>query len=153
MPWTYAITATQQNPVPYDVRYVTVAFTDGVRTFTRTLKFIADNFPTQQSIDDFLTAKCLALADFDTDIVLAANAPINSISNAQFRIWLLRRGSFTSINNAMVALGATSELFQGWQNANVFTRTSPVILAIANQLGLTGTQINNLFQAASQIEV
>jgi hypothetical protein len=153
MAWAYEITNVQQNPVPYDVRFITVRFYIETQSFSRTFKLLAANFPNQAAIDAFLADKCIKLDNFDADVVAASNAPVNRIQNSQFRIWLIRRGNFTAINNAITNLGTTSELFQAWQNNNVFTRTSPIILAIAEQLSLTVNQINNMFEAAAAIEV
>lgn len=39
-----------------------------------------------------------------------------------------------------------------WQNAQVFKRTSPMVLNMAQALGLSDQQLDDLFIAASQIE-
>ena len=53
----------------------------------------------------------------------------------------------------MMAQDSTDTLTKlAWQNVLEFKRTSPMVLGIAQELGLSGPQLDDLFMAASQIE-
>lgn len=53
----------------------------------------------------------------------------------------------------MMADPATDPLtVLAWKNAQVFKRYSPMVLDMAQTLGLSGQQVDDLFIAASQIE-
>ena len=72
-----------------------------------------------------------------------------TISPLQAKVALHRAGLLTTVE-AMVAAGDT-ETQLAWANATEFTRTSPLLNGMAEALGLTSEQLDDLFTVASQI--
>lgn len=92
-----------------------------------------------------------------TAIQAAAVAPVvpRSVSNYQARTAMIEAGLFARADAALRGADQTVQANQvalaAWDYANDFYRTSPLIAAMTQQLGLTAAQVDALFIAASQI--
>lgn len=101
----------------------------------------------------------LALSDAEVDAAVAAffaqhePAPVpDEVTNFQARAALLGAGLFEMVNSAILALPMTDVAYQAWEYANTVTRHGALVNAMAQQLGLTSEQLDNLFRAAAAIE-
>lgn len=88
---------------------------------------------------------------------IAAHAILQSavpqtVTRFQARTALAQAGLFTSVEAYMATLPADNIQRLAWQDAQEFRRTSPTVLALAQMLGLTATQLDELFRAAALIE-
>jgi len=71
------------------------------------------------------------------------------VSRFQAMAALLDAGLLAGVNLALAGAGPVAQL--AWAEAVEFRRNSPTIAALAVGLGLTDTQIDDLFRAAAQI--
>ena len=78
----------------------------------------------------------------------AAKVP-TVVSMAQARRALTDAGLITAIDAAVANADPATVI--GWEHATELHRSSPTLLALASQLGLTSEQIDDLFRAASVI--
>lgn len=74
------------------------------------------------------------------------------VTRFQARAALARDGLFLTVNAAMKALPEDDEHRLAWEDAQEFRRQSPTLLAMAATLGLTDTQLDELFTVAAGIE-
>jgi hypothetical protein len=75
-----------------------------------------------------------------------------SVSRFQARVALYQAGYLQTIDTYM-ALADTPVLSKlAWQDAQEFRRKSPTVLALAQMLGLTETQLDDLFIFASKVK-
>lgn len=74
-----------------------------------------------------------------------------SCTPLQGKIELNNQGLLTNAEAAVAAADKNTQL--AWANAIVWYRTSPLIETLGAQLGLTPTDLDNLFKAAQQIKV
>lgn len=73
-----------------------------------------------------------------------------SVSRFQARQALKQAGLYTAVDYAVSQ--ANQRIKDAWKEANVFERDSPSIAALAQALGLTKTQVDDLFRAAAKIK-
>lgn len=71
------------------------------------------------------------------------------VSPYQARMALENAGLLTTVNSMVSA--ANTQVQLSWTYSNEIHRESPFIVALGSQLGLTNTQIDQLFIAAAQI--
>ncbi|SMF72290.1 hypothetical protein SAMN02982917_4130 [Azospirillum oryzae] len=83
----------------------------------------------------------------------AAKPPVPAaVTNFQARAALLAAGLFAQVNDAMKAQPADSAAYQAWEYANDITRTGTLVNSVAEMLGLTAAQLDDLFRQAATIE-
>lgn len=73
-----------------------------------------------------------------------------SVTPFQAKAALLQAGLLETVQQAIAAASPIAQL--AWSDATEFTRDSPTIAALSAQLGLTSTQVDELFIAAASIE-
>jgi len=79
----------------------------------------------------------------------AAKVP-ESVTPFQAKAALLNAGLLDAVLAAIAAAPRITQL--AWAEATEFRRTSPTVLMLAGALGLTSTQLDDLFKAAKGIE-
>ena len=81
-----------------------------------------------------------------------ANDPVPpSVSRFQALAALMDAGLLADVGMALADAGPLAQL--AWAEASEFRRNSPMILTMADGLGLTDDDVDALFRAAAQIEV
>lgn len=100
---------------------------------------------------EFHAAVAAGPADYAPPDDTPALAPVpETVSRYQARAALHNAGLLSTVEAAVAA--ADDELIRiAWADATVFRRDSPTILALAEALGLTSTQLDDLFRAAALI--
>jgi len=73
------------------------------------------------------------------------------VSRLQARVALLQAGLLPQVEAAVAAADPIIQM--AWANAIEFRRFSPTILALSAQIGLTDTQLDNLFRAAALVDL
>lgn len=84
--------------------------------------------------------------------VLAAERAGMKVSRLQARKAMRDAGIFAAVDAAVSASG-NPDIQDAWANAIEFRRFSPTILALSAQIGLTDTQLDNLFRAAALVDL
>ena len=79
-----------------------------------------------------------------------ADVPVQ-IALWQARAVLERRGLLAAANSA-VTLAGDEVLRAVWEYGNVISRSSPGLAALANALGLSGADVDELFREAASLE-
>lgn len=74
-----------------------------------------------------------------------------SVSRFQALAALMDAGLLSDVDMALADAGPLAQL--AWAEASEFRRNSPMILTMADGLGLTDDDVDALFRAAAQIEV
>jgi hypothetical protein len=83
----------------------------------------------------------------------AAKPPVPSaVTNFQARAALLAAGLFDQVNDALLAQPVNSTARQAWEYANELTRNGTLVNSVSETLGLTSTQLDDLFRQAATIE-
>jgi len=78
-------------------------------------------------------------------------APVpDAVTPFQAKAALLNAGLLDAVLAAIAAAPRITQL--AWAEATEFRRTSPTVLMLAGSLGLTSTQLDDLFKAAKEIE-
>lgn len=72
------------------------------------------------------------------------------VSRFQARAALLAAGLLPQVEAAVAAADPVTQM--AWADAIEFRRNSPTIAALASAIGLTDTQLDDLFTAAAQIQ-
>ena len=72
-----------------------------------------------------------------------------AVSRFQAMASLLDAGLLSQVNTALADAGPLAQL--AWAEATEFRRNSPTIAGLASGLGLTDTQVDDLFRAAALI--
>lgn len=75
-----------------------------------------------------------------------------SVTRFQARAALLKRGLLGTVNELMSAPGADPFAKLAWEDAQEFKRDSPTVLALASSLGLTASDLDELFRLAATID-
>ena len=86
----------------------------------------------------------------DHPIAIDAQREAMVVSPFQAKTALEAAGLLTQVEGIIAAADATTQ--RAWSEAVEFKRLSPTILALANSIGLTDTQIDDLFRSAAGIE-
>lgn len=73
------------------------------------------------------------------------------VSRLQARVALLQAGLLPQVEAAVAAADPIIQM--AWAEAIELRRYSPAILGLASALGLTDTQLDNLFRAAAQVDL
>ena len=93
------------------------------------------------------------VVDLTPDEIEALRPPVPAtVTNFQARAALLNAGLFDRVNDALLALPANSTARQAWEYANDLTRNGTLVNSMAETLGLTATQLDDLFRHAATIE-
>ena len=83
----------------------------------------------------------------------AAKPPVPAaVTNFQARAALLAAGLFAQVDAAMKAQPPDSAAYQAWEYANEITRNGTLVNSVAETLGLTAAQLDDLFRQAATIE-
>ena len=82
------------------------------------------------------------------DPIIAERAAM-TVSRFQALAALLNAGLLSQVNAALADAGPLAQL--AWAEATEFRRNSPTIAGLASGLGLTDTQVDDLFRAAALI--
>lgn len=83
----------------------------------------------------------------------ASKPPVpTAVTNFQARAALLTAGLFDRVNDALLAMPANSTARQAWEYANELTRNGTLVNSMAETLGLTAAQLDDLFRQAATIE-
>jgi hypothetical protein len=104
---------------------------------------------------------------YDIDLLLRRNREIwefkgwispsggvpTEVTRLQARIALHQAGLLESVEQYMADPATPFEQKLAWQDALTFRRTSPTVIGLQQVLGLTDAQLDDLFTAASTIEV
>ena len=81
-----------------------------------------------------------------------APAVPQQVTRFQARAALYQAGLLDQVEAAISAPGTDKMLKLAWQDAQAFKRDSQFVSGMAQTLGLTAQQLDNLFISASQIE-
>lgn len=95
---------------------------------------------------DLLTGKVRDIPD----PVIVATVP-NAVNSLQFRKALRSLNRMTAFRTYLDTL--TEEELEEWQFSTLIKIDSPMVVNMTNNLGLTNKQLQNLFAAASKIEI
>lgn len=100
-------------------------------------------------------AYALWIADGNTpEPYIAPMPPVPTVvSSTQAKIALAGAGLFDQIDDFMAALPKADPRRIAWTTAAEFTRDSPTLAAVAQQLSLSSAQVDALFAAADAITV
>jgi hypothetical protein len=83
---------------------------------------------------------------------IAPPPPIPStVTRFQARVALVQAGHFDTINTYIATLPQTDVKRLAWEDAAEWERASPTLNFLANMLGLTDTDVDDLFILASSI--
>jgi hypothetical protein len=74
------------------------------------------------------------------------------VTRFQARAALVQAGYFTQIDDFMAALPKTDIRRMAWEDATEFDRTSTTLLAMQQMLGLSDSQVDDLFVLAYGIQ-
>lgn len=83
---------------------------------------------------------------------LASERASMKVSRLQARKAMRDAGIFAAVDAAVAASG-NDDIQDAWANAIEFRRFSPTILALSAQIGLTDTQLDDLFRAAALVDL
>ncbi len=84
-------------------------------------------------------------------VTAAPPSPVPAeVTNFQARAALMRGDKFDAINAALQAMGG--EAWAAWEYANVVKRDGALVLALGDQVGLSASELDDLFRTAAQIE-
>lgn len=86
------------------------------------------------------------------EVEAAKPAVPQSVTNFQARAALLGAGLFEQVNDALSAMPLASPERQAWEYANELTRNGTLVNSVANALGLSSAQLDDLFRQAAAIE-
>lgn len=82
---------------------------------------------------------------------LASERASMKVSRLQARVALLQAGLLPQVEAAVAAADPAVQM--AWADAIEFRRFSPTILALSAQIGLTDTQLDDLFRAAALVDL
>jgi hypothetical protein len=153
MTWQARILRVAENPVPNATAYMDVEFSDGTRSFAKTLKITTGEAP-----EDIVTRELEAidalysrLPDLPDTVVALDAVPVDKITMFQCRAMLIGAGLYEQAEALVQAQGGIA--LAAWEYSATVHRRSPLVAALAKQLGLTEDQIDAMFEQASQITV
>lgn len=112
------------------------------------------HFIDDEAFEHILPAGCVKITDAEAEALRPVPAPVvpQVVSRFQARAALHLAGLLDDVE-AMMALPETPVLAKlAWADAQEFKRDSPSLLGIAGALGLTETQLDDLFTTAAGIE-
>jgi hypothetical protein len=92
----------------------------------------------------------IAEADAIRFPILPQSVP-QTVSAAQAKIALFNAGLLTQVETIMADPATPVPMVISWNSAYNFDRSSPTLAALATQLGLTSTQLDDLFIAADKV--
>ena len=102
----------------------------------------------QQTIREYTAEE---IADHAAAVLSAERAGMK-VSRLQARKAMRDAGIFAAVDAAVAASG-NDDIQDAWANAIEFHRFSPTILALSAQIGLTDTQLDDLFRAAALVDL
>lgn len=83
--------------------------------------------------------------------VRVVEAPPETVSNAAARKAIIAAGFYDQVETLINVAGPTSDVYIAWNYATSFSRNSPLLAAMAQQVGLTSAQIDALFIVAGKV--
>ena len=83
---------------------------------------------------------------------LAEERAAMKVSRLQARVAMRAAGIFAAVEAAIMS-SENDDMIDAWNTAVEFRRFSPMILALAGQIGLTDTQLDDLFRAAALVDL
>lgn len=93
------------------------------------------------------------LVDLTPAEIEAAKPPVPvAVTNFQARAVLLAAGLFDQVDTAIKAQPQASAAYQAWEYANEITRNGTLVNSMAEMLGFTAAQLDDLFRQAATIE-
>lgn len=109
--------------------------------------------PEAWTVGDEAVTATYDLVPLSPEEIEAQRPPVpDRVTNFQARAALLEAGLFATVDDALLALPVDSPERQAWEYANELTRYGALVNGMANQLGLTGDQLDALFRRAAEIE-
>ena len=75
------------------------------------------------------------------------------VSRLQARVAMHRAGLLSAVEALISGKDADPVLVMAWQDAQTFSRASPLLLQITAALGWTDAQVDELFVAAGAVEI
>lgn len=82
---------------------------------------------------------------------LASERADMRVSRLQAKIAMMQAGVLSAVETAVAAADPAVQM--AWADAIEFRRFSPTILALSAQIGLTDTQLDDLFRAAALVDL
>ncbi len=82
---------------------------------------------------------------------LASERANMRVSRLQAKIAMMQAGVLADVETAVAAADPAVQM--AWADAIEFRRFSPTILAMSAQIGLTDTQLDDLFRAAALVDL
>ena len=101
----------------------------------------------QQTIREYTAEEIAAHAA----AVLTAEHAGMKVSRLQAKIAMMQAGVLAAVEAAVAAADPAVQM--AWADAIEFRRFSPTILALSAQIGLTDTQLDDLFRAAALVDL
>ena len=84
-------------------------------------------------------------------LALASDRAGMKVSRLQAKIAMMQAGVLPAVEAAVAAADPAVQM--AWADAIEFRRFSPTILALSAQIGLTDTQLDDLFRAAALVDL
>ena len=101
----------------------------------------------QQTIREYTAEE---IADHAAAVLSAERAGMK-VSRLQAKIAMMQAGVLAAVEAAVAAADPAVQM--AWADAIEFRRFSPTILALSAHIGLTDTQLDDLFRAAALVDL
>ena len=103
-----------------------------------------------------LPAGCVPITDEEADAIRAAGAPapiIREVTMRQARLALLQKGLLGTVNQAIASMpGVAGDAARiEWEFSGTVQRDRPLMTALASTLGLSASELDNLFKLAATL--
>jgi len=118
------------------------------RPFSRVVNVMTGEVTIVEFTDEEIAERNAAIAAREAEI--AARVPAE-VSPYQARKALKDAGVLPAVMALMASLAEIDDARMAWEYATVVQRQSPFISTLGASLGLTETQIDDLFRAAAQV--
>ncbi len=151
MTWTATIERIAENPVP-----------NGTRSFRREMKVSPGSVADAGAVTAALAAEVAALEAADriaVDLASVVGSEINAAAQrpGTVKMWqaraALRNAGLFDTANALIVASGNAAWVEAWEYAPEISRTSPMVNAMGQALGLTSEQVDDLFAQAATITV
>ena len=101
--------------------------------------------------EDGTVEMCVLASDLPEGTIIERYVP-PIVTRFKARAAMAQAGYFTQVDDFMSALPKTDIRRMAWEDATEFDRTSTTLKSMAEMLGLTETDLDNLFILAAGIE-
>lgn len=118
-----------------------------------TLHFLSDEDIASGGIE-MLPAGCVEITEAEATSIRAVTQPVpvpSVVSRFQARAALMQANLLTNAESLVAKGDALTRM--AWAEATEFKRTSPLVVSLGTQLGLSESQLDDLFRSAAAIEV